>query len=152
MHIAYTARSAKAALPWSFEPTPVALAARSDFLVLITPGGAGTRHLVNAEVLQALGQGRGDGILVNVARGSVVDEPALIDALSRGVIAGAALDVFADEPNVPQALRDMPQVVLAPHIGSSTAATRQAMADLAFANLREHFAGGKPPTPVPECR
>jgi hydroxypyruvate reductase len=152
MDIAYTARSAKAALPWVFEPTPAALAARSEFLVLITPGGAGTRHLVNAEVLQALGKGRGEGILVNVARGSVVDEPALIEALSRGVIAGAALDVFADEPKVPQALRDMPHVVLAPHIGSSTAATRQAMADLAFANLREHFAGGKPPTPVPECR
>jgi lactate dehydrogenase-like 2-hydroxyacid dehydrogenase len=152
MDIAYTARSAKPALPWAFEPTPATLAARSDFLVLITPGGTGTRHLVNADVLQALGKGRGEGILVNVARGSVVDEPALVDALTRGVIAGAALDVFADEPKVPQALRDMPQVVLAPHIGSSTAATRQAMADLAFANLREHFAGGRPPTPVPECR
>lgn len=152
MDIAYTARSSKPELPWAFEATPVALAARSDFLVLITPGGAGTRHLVNAELLQALGKGRGEGILINVARGSVVDEPALIDALERGVIASAALDVFADEPNVPQRLRNLPQVVLAPHIGSSTTSTRQAMADLAFANLREHFDGGRPPTPVPECR
>jgi hydroxypyruvate reductase len=120
--------------------------------VLITPGGTGTRQLMNADVLQALGKGRGEGILVNVARGSVVDEPALIDALTRGVIAGAALDVFADEPKVPQALRDMPQVVLAPHIGSATAATRQAMADLAFANLARTSPGQAAATPVPECR
>ena len=116
--------------------------------MVITPGGAGTRKLIDAKVLAALGA---EGILVNVARGSVVDEAALIDALERGVIAGAGLDVFEREPNVPERLRAMPQVVLTPHIGSATVQTRQAMADLAFANLREHFAGRALPSPVPEC-
>ena len=148
MSIAYTARSARAGLPWRYEADLKTLAADSDFLVLITPGGAGTRHLVNAEVLQALGP---KGILVNVARGSVVDEAALIDALERGVIGGAALDVFEDEPRVPDRLKALPHVVLVPHIGSATGQTRQAMADLAFGNLREHFAGRPVLTPVPEC-
>jgi lactate dehydrogenase-like 2-hydroxyacid dehydrogenase len=149
MPVAYTARSAKPALPYRFVPAVQALAAESDFLVLITPGGAGTRHLVDAAVLQALGP---KGILVNVARGSVVDEAALVDALERGVIGGAALDVFEDEPRVPARLKALPQVVLVPHIGSATAATRQAMADLAFANIQAHLAGQPLPTPVPECR
>ncbi len=149
MTIACTARSAKAERPYRYLPDAKSLAAESDFLVVITPGGAGTRKLIDADVLAALGP---NGILVNVARGSVVDEAALIDALERGVIAGAGLDVFEDEPNVPERLRALPQVVLAPHIGSATSATRQAMADLAYANLRAHFAGEKPPTPVPECR
>lgn len=152
MRIAYTARSARPALPYLYHPTPAALAAQSDFLVVITPGGAATRRLIDAEVLRALGQGRGQGILVNVARGSVVDEAALIDALEQGVIAGAALDVFENEPQVPERLRALPQVVLAPHIGSATTATRQAMADLCFDNLRRHFAGQPLATPVPECR
>jgi len=149
MSIAYTARSAKPELPFAFHAKVVDLAAAVDFLVLITPGGAATKHMINAEVLQALG---GKGILVNVARGSVVDEAALIDALERGVIAGAGLDVFEDEPRVPERLRALPHVVLAPHIGSATGQTRQAMADLAFANLREHFAGRRVPTAVPECQ
>jgi lactate dehydrogenase-like 2-hydroxyacid dehydrogenase len=149
MSIAYTARSAKAGLPYRYLPSAAALAAESDFLVIITPGGAGTRKLIDAEVLSALGP---KGILVNVARGSVVDEAALIDALERGVIGGAALDVFEDEPNVPERLRALPQVVLVPHIGSATTDTRQAMADLAAGNLREFFAGRPVLTPVPECR
>jgi hydroxypyruvate reductase len=149
MQVAYTARSAKPNLPHAFHDNVVALARESDFLVVITPGGAGTRHLIDAEVLQALGS---KGILVNVARGSVVDEPALIDALRRGVIGGAGLDVFENEPNVPQALRDMPQVVLTPHVGSATTQTRRAMADLATDNLLAHFAGEPVKTPVPECR
>lgn len=152
MPIAYTARSARPALPYPYHPTAAALAAQSDFLVVITPGGAATRKLIDAEVLRALGQGAGRGILVNVARGSVVDEAALIEALEQGVIAGAGLDVFENEPNVPERLRALPQVVLAPHVGSATTATRQAMADLCFDNLRQHFAGARPPTPVPECR
>ena len=152
MSVAYTARSAKPGLAFRFVPTVVALAAEVDFLVLITPGGAGTRKLVNAEVLQALGQGAGKGILVNVARGSVVDEAALIDALERGVIAGAGLDVFEAEPQVPERLRALPHVVFTPHVGSATQATRQAMADLAFNNLAAHFAGQPVLTPVPECR
>ncbi|MEI6715655.1 MAG: 2-hydroxyacid dehydrogenase [Verrucomicrobiota bacterium] len=149
MHIAYTARSAKPDLPWPFVSEVKALAAKSDFLVVITPGGAETRHLVNAEVLDALGP---KGILVNVARGSVVDEVALIEALESGRLGGAALDVFESEPIVPERLMRLPHVVLAPHIGSATKETRQAMADLTFANLREHFAGRPLISPVPECR
>ena len=117
--------------------------------MVITPGGAGTLKLIDAAVLKALGP---KGILVNVARGSVVDESALIDALKNGVIGGAALDVFEDEPRVPQALIDMPQVVLAPHIGSATRETRQAMCDLAVDNLQALFAGQPLRSPVPECR
>lgn len=148
MQIAYHTRTPKADVPYAHHADLLSLARDSDFLVLITPGGAGTRHLVNAQVLQALGP---KGILVNVARGSVVDEAALIEALEGGVIGGAALDVFEDEPRVPQRLIDLPQVVLVPHIGSATGQTRQAMADLAFGNLREHFAGRPVLTPVPEC-
>jgi hydroxypyruvate reductase len=149
MSIAYTARSAKDDLPFTFHATPQALAAASDFLVVITPGGAATRKLIDASVLQALGP---KGYLVNVARGSVVDEAALIEALQKGVIAGAGLDVFEAEPNVPEALRAQDNVVLTPHIGSATRATRQAMADLAFANLQAHFAGKPLLSAVPECR
>jgi len=149
MSIAYTARSEKSGLPWRFVPDVRVLAAESDFLVVITPGGAATRQLIDAAVLAALGA---NGVLINVARGSVVDESALIDALERGTLGGAGLDVFENEPRVPERLRALPQVVLTPHIGSATTQTRQAMADLAFANLRAHFAGQPPPTPVPECR
>lgn len=153
MAIAYTARSARPGLPHRYLPDAAALAAESDFLVVITPGGAGTRHLINADVLAALGRsGPGGGILVNVARGSVVDEAALIDALERGVIAGAGLDVFEDEPRVPERLRALPQVVLTPHVGSATQGTRQAMADLAFANLQLRLSGQAVRTPVPECQ
>lgn len=152
MSIAYTTRNARPELPYRYLPNATALAAEVDFLVLITPGGAATKHLVNAEVLAALGKGKGEGILVNVARGSVVDEAALVDALERRVIAGAGLDVFEDEPRVPERLRALPHVVLAPHIGSATGQTRQAMADLAFGNLKAHFAGQPVLTPVPECQ
>ncbi len=149
MSISYTARSAKPELPLTFFPSAATLAANSDFLVLITPGGAGTRKLVNAEVLRALGP---NGCVVNVARGSVIDETALIEALKSGTIAGAALDVFEAEPNVPQALREMDNVVMTPHIGSATAQTRRAMADLAFRNLDAKLSGRPVLTAVPECR
>jgi len=149
MPIAYTARSAKADLPYRYFPTAAALAAESDFLVVITPGGAGTRRLIDAEVLAALGP---KGILVNVARGSVVDEAALVDALERGLIGGAGLDVFENEPHVPDRLKALPHVVLVPHIGSATGQTRQAMADLAAANLAAHFAGQTLLSPVPEMQ
>ncbi|HWH81251.1 MAG TPA: 2-hydroxyacid dehydrogenase [Burkholderiaceae bacterium] len=148
MTIAYTARSPKPALPHAYLPSAAALAAQSDYLVVITPGGAATKHLIDAEVLAALGP---QGCLVNVARGSVVDEAALIEALRSGTIAGAALDVFEAEPNVPAALREMDNVVLVPHIGSATAQTRRAMADLAFANLDAKLCGQSVHTPVPEC-
>ena len=147
MSVAYTTRSAKAGVAYPFYPSAEALAAQVDFLVVITPGGAGTRHLINAEVLKALGP---RGYLINVARGTVVDEAALIDALQKGVIAGAALDVFEKEPHVPEALWTLDNVVLVPHIGSSTHETRQAMADLAAANLQAHFGGRPLITPVPE--
>lgn len=149
MPIAYTARSAKPGLPYAFHATPQALAAASDFLVVITPGGAATRKLIDAGVLRALGP---NGYLINVARGSVVDEAALIEALKQGTIAGAALDVFENEPNVPAALRALDNVVLVPHIGSATTQTRHAMAARAFDNLQAHFAGQPLPSAVPECR
>ncbi|MEP6791957.1 MAG: 2-hydroxyacid dehydrogenase [Ramlibacter sp.] len=149
MSIAYTSRTQKPGTAYRYFPSAEALAAEVDFLVLITPGGAGTRKLVNAQVLKALGP---QGYLVNVARGSVVDEAALIEALQGGLIAGAGLDVFENEPNVPEALRAMDNVVLTPHIGSATKQTRQAMADLAAGNLAAHFAGKPLLSPVPECR
>ncbi len=148
MSIAYTARSEKPDTGYTYYPTPAALAAQVDFLVVITPGGAGTRHLIDAKVLQALGP---KGYLINVARGSVVDEAALVAALQAGTIAGAGLDVFANEPHVPQVLWTLPQVVLTPHMASATRETRQAMADLAFANLHAGVTGAPLRTPVPEC-
>lgn len=148
MAVSYTARNARPALPYRFVPSVQELAGGSDFLVVITPGGAATRKMINAEVLKSLGA---KGFLVNVARGSVVDESALIDALEQGVIAGAALDVFENEPQVPERLRVLPNVVLTPHIGSATAHTRHAMADLAFNNLRLRLNGETVLTPVPEC-
>ncbi len=149
MSIAYTARHQKPDLAYRYCPSAQALAAEVDFLVLITPGGAGTRKLVNAEVLKALGP---KGYLINVARGSVVDESALIEALQNGWIAGAGLDVFESEPHVPEALRRLDNVVLTPHMASATWQTRQAMADLAAANLQAHFAGRPLLSPVPECQ
>jgi len=149
MRIAYHARSAKADVPYVYFADLVALAAESDFLVVITPGGAGTRHLISARVIEALGP---KGILVNVARGPVVDQAALVEALVSGRLGGAGLDVFDGEPQVPQALIDLPHVVLTPHIGSATRETRQAMVDLAYNNLVRHFEGQPVLTPVPECR
>jgi hydroxypyruvate reductase len=147
MSVAYTARTAKAELAYTFYPSAQALAAQVDFLVVITPGGAGTRHLINADVFKALGS---SGYLINVARGSVVDEAALVDALQQGVIAGAALDVFEQEPHPAEALWSMDNVVLTPHMASATVQTRHAMANLAVNNLRAHFAGQPLFTPVPE--
>jgi hydroxypyruvate reductase len=148
MQIAYTARSEKSDSGYPYFATVAQLAAHVDFLVVITPGGAGTKHLINAEVLKALGP---RGFLINVARGSVVDEHALIEALQSGAIAGAGLDVFANEPNVPEVLWGMSNVVLTPHMASATSETRQAMADLAFANMQAGTSGQPLRTPVPEC-
>lgn len=126
-------------------PSLAALALESDYLVVCTPGGAGSRHAVDAAVLDALGP---LGTLVNIARGSVVDEAALVQALSSGRLGAAALDVFDNEPAVPAALRALDQVVLAPHVGSFTVEARQAMRDLAIDNLAAHFAGKPVLTPV----
>jgi lactate dehydrogenase-like 2-hydroxyacid dehydrogenase len=146
MSIAYTARTAKADAPYPYFATAEALAREVDFLVVITPGGAATRKLIDAKVLAALGK---KGYLVNVARGSVVDEQALVEALRAGTIAGAGLDVFENEPNVPAELLALDNVVLTPHVGSATWQTRQAMADLSFGNLQAHFAGKPLLSPVP---
>jgi hydroxypyruvate reductase len=150
MSIAYTARSAKAALKaYAYYPSARELAANVDFLVLITPGGAATRHMINADVMKALGP---RGFLINVARGSVVDEQALVAALQQGVIAGAGIDVYENEPHPLEALWTLDNVVLTPHMASGTHETRQAMADLAVNNLRAHFAGQTLLSPVPECK
>lgn len=140
----YTARSAKP-VRWRYVPDIATLAEESDVLILAAPGTASTAHVVDAAVLDKLGPA---GVLVNVARGSLVDEDALVTALRTGKIAGAGLDVFADEPHVPEALRSMEQVVLAPHQGSATVETRAAMAALVLANLDAHFAGEPLLTPL----
>ncbi|QNB08997.1 2-hydroxyacid dehydrogenase [Herbaspirillum frisingense] len=146
MEIAYHNRSRKD-VPYTYFGDIKSLAAAVDFLVMITPGGAGTRALVNADVLEALGP---KGFLINVARGSVVDETALIAALKAGTIAGAGLDVFENEPNIPADLAAQENVVLTPHMASGTLVTRTAMADLAFNNLQAHFSGKPVITPVPD--
>ncbi|MCC6869631.1 MAG: 2-hydroxyacid dehydrogenase [Burkholderiales bacterium] len=146
MAVAYTGRT-RQDVPYRFVPDLTALAAESDFLVVASPGGAATRNLVNADVLAALGK---KGIVVNIARGSIIDEPALVAALQAGTIKGAGLDVFADEPRVPAALLTMDNVVLLPHVGSATHETRQAMGDLCKANLDAWFRTGKVLTLVPE--
>lgn len=140
----YTARSEKP-VAWRNLPDIAALAEASDVLILAAPGGAATDKIVDADILAKLGP---EGVLINVARGSLVDEVALIAALQNGTIAGAGLDVFAEEPHVPEALRALDQVVLAPHQGSATVETRAAMAALVLANLDAHFAGKALPTPL----
>ena len=122
------------------EPSLVELARWCDFLVVIVPGGAATRHLVNDAVLDALGT---KGYLINVARGSVVDEAALVRALKERRIGGAGLDVFENEPQVPAELMGLDNVVLVPHIGSATVETRGAMAQRVFDNLKSYFDTGK---------
>ncbi|BDT70110.1 2-ketogluconate reductase [Comamonadaceae bacterium OS-1] len=140
MQIRYTNRKPVAGVPWQFEPALVELARWADTLVVVAAGGASTHHLVNAEVLAALGP---DGFLVNVARGSVVDQAALVQALQTGAIAGAGLDVYVDEPHVPPELMALDNVVLLPHIASATRETRQAMEALTVANLQAFYTTGK---------
>ena len=147
MNIAYTGRKAQPDVPWRFVPDVVALATESDFLIVACPGGEATRNLVDARVLEALGT---KGTLVNIARGSIVDEPALVQALKSGTIKAAGLDVFVDEPNVPPDLLTMDNVVVLPHVGSATRETRQAMGDLCKANLDAWFAERRTLTLVPE--
>ena len=146
MKIAYTGRKPQS-VPYQFHADLKALAAASDFLVVACPGGAATKHLVDADVLAALGK---KGTIVNIARGSIIDEGALVAALAGGVIKGAGLDVFADEPNVPAALLAMDNVVLLPHVGSATHETRKAMGDLCKANLDAWAAGRPLLTLIPE--
>jgi hydroxypyruvate reductase len=145
MTIAYHNRHRVPESPFAYYAQPVDLARNSDFLVAIVPGGNETYHLVGEEVMCALGP---KGILVNVARGSVVDERALIKCLQNGTLGAAALDVFEEEPKVPDALLSMNNVVLTPHVGSATPEAREAMGRLTVDNLVAHFAGRPPLTPV----
>ena len=145
--VMYHGRSEQADVPYRYFPTLVGLAEAVDVLIVIAPGGAGTKHIVNAQVLQALGP---NGILINVARGSLVDEQALIEALRNRTILSAGLDVFEDEPRVPQELIDIEHTVLLPHVGSATVHTRNAMGQLVVDNLVSWFAGKGPLTPVHE--
>jgi lactate dehydrogenase-like 2-hydroxyacid dehydrogenase len=137
MKIRYHNRTKKP-VPHPYDPDPVALARNSDVLMVVTPGGPETRNLVNAAVLDALGP---QGYVVNIARGSVIDEPVLLRYLQEKKIAGAGLDVFADEPRVPEAFWRLDNAVLFPHVASATVETRKAMGDLQIENLRLHFAG-----------
>jgi lactate dehydrogenase-like 2-hydroxyacid dehydrogenase len=146
MSIAYTKRTVDPLVSYNYYPTVEALAAEVDFLVVAAFGGPTTRGLIDAKVLDALGP---KGYLINIARGSVVDETALVAALKEGRIAGAGLDVFVSEPNAPAELFALDNVVLTPHIGSATTTSRQAMADLTFANLVAHFSGKPLPSEVP---
>ncbi|GAB1510146.1 2-hydroxyacid dehydrogenase [Actinophytocola sp. KF-1] len=144
--LSYHSRHRVPDVPYRYAESPVALAAGAEVLVVATSGGQATAGLVSAAVLTALGPA---GYLVNIARGSVVDEPALVTALTTGGIAGAALDVFAEEPDVPAALLGLDNVVLLPHIASATTETREAMGDLAFRNLARFLTDGTLLTPVP---
>jgi lactate dehydrogenase-like 2-hydroxyacid dehydrogenase len=137
MKIRYHNRRPKDA-PYPYDPDPATLAENSDVLLVVTPGGAATTKLVNAKVLDALGS---KGYLVNIARGSVIDEPVLLRYLQEKRIAGAGLDVFVDEPRVPPEFFALENAVLFPHVGSATVETRKAMGDVQIENLRLHFAG-----------
>jgi len=145
MQIAYHDLRAFSDVAHRYERDLETLARWCDFFVVAAAGGAQSRGLVGARVIDALGP---DGVLVNVARGSVVDEPALASALAEGRLGGAGLDVFADEPNVPKALWGLDNVVLQPHRASATVETRIAMGELVLENLASHFAGREPRTAV----
>ena len=147
LDIVYHGRHAQTDVPYRYYPSLVEMAKASDILIIVAPGGPSTRHIVNAEVLEALGP---EGVLINIARGSLVDEKALIGALRTGKILAAGLDVYENEPNVPAELIALPNAVLLPHVGSASVKTRQAMAECVVANIFA-WADGKPPlTPVPE--
>jgi lactate dehydrogenase-like 2-hydroxyacid dehydrogenase len=146
MPIGYHTRTPREGSPYTYFPSPAALAAWSDILVVATPGGAATRHLVNATVLDALGA---EGFLVNIGRGSVVDTAALIEALHRNRIAGAALDVVEGEPVLPPGLAELTNVVLTPHLAGRSPESFRATIEFVIANLSAHFAGRPVLTPVP---
>jgi lactate dehydrogenase-like 2-hydroxyacid dehydrogenase len=145
--IAYHNRRQVDGVAYSYYPTLLALATAVDTMIVVVPGGAATQHAVNAEVLAALGL---NGVLINIGRGSSVDEAALIAVLHDGTIAAAGLDVFDNEPNIRPELLSAPNLVLLPHVGSASEFTRKAMADLCVDNLVSWFSGQGAITPVPE--
>lgn len=147
MQVAYHGRNKQAGVDYPYYATPAELARNVKILVVVTPGGKDTDKIVSAEVLEALGP---KGYLINISRGSTVDEPALVKALAEGKIAGAGLDVFVEEPKVPEELFKLDNVVLQPHVGSGTHHTRAAMGQLVVDNLAAYFAGKPLLTEVPE--
>ena len=149
LEVVYHARNERPHVEHRFYPDLLEMARAVDVLVVAAPGGAGTRHLVDAEVLRELGP---QGVLVNIARGSLVDQEALVEALRAGTLAAAGLDVYEDEPDVPQGLLDLDNAVLLPHVGSASVPTRRRMAELGAANLTSWFADRTVLTPVAEAR
>lgn len=147
LEIEYHGRTPQPDVKYRYHPTLLGLAKNCDVLIVLASGGAATKHLVNREVIEALGP---NGILINAGRGTVVDEIALVQALQDQRILGAGLDVFEDEPRVSAELMAMEQVVLLPHVGSGSVHTRQAMGRLMVDNLVSWFAGKGALTPVPE--
>jgi lactate dehydrogenase-like 2-hydroxyacid dehydrogenase len=145
--VVYHNRTARADAVYRYYPDLVAMAADVDTLIFVLPGGSATRHLVDTKLLSALGP---EGILINIGRGSTVDEAALIEALSNGTILATGLDVYPNEPAVSDALVALPNAVLLPHVASASVHTREAMGQLVVDNLKSWFAAGKPITPVPE--
>jgi lactate dehydrogenase-like 2-hydroxyacid dehydrogenase len=145
--VVYHTRNPATGVSYKHYPDMIEMAKAVDTLIVIVPGGAGTAKMVNAEVMKALGP---RGVIINVARGTVVDEQDLISALKSGTILAAGLDVFEKEPNVPEELKAMQNVVLLPHIGSASVVTRNAMDQLVVDNLKAWFAGKPPLTPVAE--
>jgi hydroxypyruvate reductase len=149
MRVCYTSREPKNNVPYTFYKTATALAGEVDYLVVAVPSGDSTKGLIGASVLQALGS---QGYLINIAHGAVVDQPVLVQALKDKLIAGAALDVFWDEPMVDPELRRLHNVVLTPHIGSATEETRRAMVALTVENLQAFYQKRPLPTPIPQCQ
>jgi lactate dehydrogenase-like 2-hydroxyacid dehydrogenase len=147
LDVSYHGRNPQPDVPYAYHPTLEGMAREVDILLSMAPGGEATHRIINAKVLEALGP---EGIFINVGRGAVVDEPALIEALKTGRIMTAGLDVFDDEPNVPAELVAMPHVVLLPHVGSASVHTRRLMGQLVIDNAVQWFAGKGPLTPVPE--
>ena len=143
----YHNRRKAEALAYTYHTTLAGMASAVDILIVVVPGGEATRHAVNTEVLSALGK---SGVLINIGRGSSVDEDALIAAMNNGVIAAAGLDVFENEPNIRPELLSLPNTVLLPHVGSASVHTRKAMGDLCVDNLVSWFSGKGAVTPVPE--
>ena len=147
LDIVYHGRKQQTDAPYLYYPSLVGMARACDILMIVAPGGADTKHIVDREIIDAVGS---DGIIVNIARGSLIDQEALIAALKEGRLLGAGLDVFEDEPNVPEEFIALDNAVLLPHVGSASRHTRQAMADLMIANLASWLDGKGPLTPTPE--
>jgi lactate dehydrogenase-like 2-hydroxyacid dehydrogenase len=147
--IVYHARNRRDNVDFRYYEDLEEMARACDALIIVIPGGPSTRHMISRKVLESLGS---QGTLINIARGSVIDEKALVECLQSGTLGAAGLDVFENEPHVPSALISMDSVILLPHVGSATLETRSAMAELAVNNLVSWFESGKVLSPVPECR